>query len=133
MAATTINHTTSIDRLYILSIFDDSGEFESPITVYSVKANNLKEAKDKFFKILKDFIEKLIKQHVYITEGDELEKKEFIPLFLGNGVLHFLDYNPYRTDILSYDDCDLLWEDLHDLIDKWLEKNKLSTVTTVSK
>lgn len=83
-------------------------------------------------------VQKLIDLHLEITrlkesddddeydKGDELEEKEFIPLFLGNGVLHFLDYNPYKTDILSYDDCDLLWEDLHDLIDKWLEKNKLS-------
>lgn len=68
-----------------------------------------------------------------VDKGCELQNNEFIPLFLGVGVYNFLSYNPWEEDPLSYDDCDLLWDDLHDLIDEWLEKNKLPTVTNVSK
>lgn len=108
MTATTINPTTSIDRLYILSIFDDSGEFESPITVYSVKANNLKEAKDKFFKILKNFIEKLIKQHVYITEGDEFEDFDDMVAdeYFSNWSMVLIDLNTMENmGIVDIDPC----------------------------
>lgn len=68
-----------------------------------------------------------------VDKGCELQNKEFIPLFLGVGVYNFLSYNPWEEDPLSYDDCDLIWDDLHDLIDAWIEKNKLPTVTNVSK
>lgn len=74
MTATAINPTTTIDRLYILSIFNDDPRISiSPLTIHSVRASNLKEAKDKFFKLLKDSVKELIKQHVHITEGDEFE------------------------------------------------------------
>lgn len=124
MATTSINPTTmgkskdEIER----ELFDNS--FETWVSEHS-----------------EEQVQKLIDLHLEIKrlrrdsfeeaedweKGCELEDNEFIPLFLGVGVFNFLSYNPWQENPLSYDeDCDLIWDDLHGLIDDWIEKNKLS-------
>lgn len=56
---TAINPTTSIDRLYILSIiYEDTMVFESPIGTTIVQAKDFEEAKSKFLDKFNEFFRK---------------------------------------------------------------------------
>lgn len=60
---TAINPTTSIDRLYILSIiYEDTMVFESPIGTTIVQAKDFEEAKSKFLDKFNEFLEKNMKK-----------------------------------------------------------------------
>lgn len=53
---TAINPTTSIDRLYILSIiYENTMVFESPIETTIVQAKDFEEAKSKFLDKFNEF------------------------------------------------------------------------------